>query len=261
MMFYVYEWFIKDTGEIFYVGKGIHKRYLVRNRNSIFNSYLANYDCDVRIIKYFENEEESFEYEEQRINELKKQGLAKANLRYGGNGGVASVWTEEMRHRMSVNNPMKAEEQRERMRLFNPMKNPETAAKMGQKHAKIVIYQNKEWYIKDLAPILGVSVPSLQQYAKKGYTSKGELCYYKVDGKPTTPPPINKTKKPVQIDNQIFETVSAAAKFLGVAQGTLSSFLLKGGTSYRNHKVFYVNQQPSLGNEQNSTQEGSTTNE
>lgn len=71
-MFYVYEWFIVETGEIFYVGKGTGKRYQVKKRNQIFNSYLSNYNCDVRIIQYFDDEEESFRYEERRIEELKK---------------------------------------------------------------------------------------------------------------------------------------------------------------------------------------------
>lgn len=109
-MFYVYEWYIISTGEIFYVGKGSGKRYLVKNRNYIFNSIVANEKCDVRIIKTFENEQDSFDYEDKRIKELWTIGEAKANLKYGGNGGVASVWTEEMREKMSRENPMKSPE-------------------------------------------------------------------------------------------------------------------------------------------------------
>ena len=61
-MFYVYEWYIKDTNEIFYVGKGIGKRYKVtKGRNSQFNKMLEKYDCDSRIIKWFKNEKDAFE--------------------------------------------------------------------------------------------------------------------------------------------------------------------------------------------------------
>ena len=67
-----------------------------------------------------------------------------------------------MRERMSINNPMKAEEQKIRMSLLNPMKDPKVAEKVGKKHAKIVIYQDKEWYVKDLVPILNASVSSIQ---------------------------------------------------------------------------------------------------
>ena len=111
-MFYVYEWFIKATGEIFYVGKKKKKRYLVKKRNYIFNAILENEECDVRIIKTFEDESESFKYEEQRIQELWARGQAKANLHFGGNGGVSSAWTDEMKEKMSRENPMKDERQK-----------------------------------------------------------------------------------------------------------------------------------------------------
>ena len=35
-MFYVYEWFIKETDEIIYVGKGCRNRYKVRKHNRFF---------------------------------------------------------------------------------------------------------------------------------------------------------------------------------------------------------------------------------
>ena len=259
-MFYIYEWFIVETGEIFYVGKGTGKRYQVKKRNQIFNSYLSNYNCDVRIIRYFDDEEESFRYEERRIEELKKIGLAKANLNYGGNGGVASIWTKEMRARMSINNPMKAEEQKIRMSLFNPMKDPKVAEKVGKKHAKIVIYQDKEWYVKDLVPILNASVSSIQQYAKKGYTPKGELCYYKINGK-SKEPFVNKSKKPIQVDDIIFGSVIEAANYLGIKPTTLSTYLSKKISRCKKHYISYANQQPSRENSDKSISEGSTTNE
>jgi len=38
--YYVYEWFMKDTGEIFYVGKGSGKRYKFKDRNYIFKDII-----------------------------------------------------------------------------------------------------------------------------------------------------------------------------------------------------------------------------
>lgn len=53
-MFYVYEWYIKETNEIFYVGKGSGQRYKVTyNRNKLFNEIIQKHNCDSRIIKYF----------------------------------------------------------------------------------------------------------------------------------------------------------------------------------------------------------------
>ena len=53
-MFYVYEWYIKETNEIFYVGKGSEQRYKVTyDRNKLFNEIIQNHNCESRIVKYF----------------------------------------------------------------------------------------------------------------------------------------------------------------------------------------------------------------
>lgn len=53
-MFYVYEWYIIDTNEIFYIGKGKDKRYKITSkRNKLFTDTIQKYNCNSRIIKYF----------------------------------------------------------------------------------------------------------------------------------------------------------------------------------------------------------------
>lgn len=50
--FYVYEWFIVDTFEIFYVGKGTgNRRFETHNRNKYFMNIYNKYNCAVRIYK------------------------------------------------------------------------------------------------------------------------------------------------------------------------------------------------------------------
>lgn len=50
--YYIYEWFIIPTNEVFYVGKGKNKRYkTVRNRNKYFLDMYKAHECDVRIVK------------------------------------------------------------------------------------------------------------------------------------------------------------------------------------------------------------------
>ena len=39
-MYYVYEWYVKETGEIFYVGKGTKNRYKVKKHNRFFNDFI-----------------------------------------------------------------------------------------------------------------------------------------------------------------------------------------------------------------------------
>ncbi len=87
--FYVYEWFIKETGEIFHVGKGKKMRYLEkeRGRNSYFKKIINKYECDSRIYLDNLNEDEAYDLERKRISELKKIGQARTNIHEGGKGG------------------------------------------------------------------------------------------------------------------------------------------------------------------------------
>ena len=101
MNFYVYEWFIKESGTIFYVGKGCNNRYKVRKHNKLFNYILEHNECESRIIKNFDNEKDAFEYEYIRINELWKQGQCKANIYKGGMGGTVDWWTPELKEKYS----------------------------------------------------------------------------------------------------------------------------------------------------------------
>lgn len=87
MTFYVYEYFKKDTDEVFYVGKGTARRmYELHNRNRYFNAVYAKYDCDVRIYKGDLTNEKSCEIERERIAELKAIGQAYCNFTEGGTG-------------------------------------------------------------------------------------------------------------------------------------------------------------------------------
>ena len=71
-MFYVYEWYNVNTEEIFYVGKGCGNRYKqVSKRNQLFKTYYENNECAVRIIQYFDLEQDAFDYEKKRIGKCK----------------------------------------------------------------------------------------------------------------------------------------------------------------------------------------------
>lgn len=259
-MFYVYEWFIVATGEIFYVGKGTGKRYLVKKRNYIFDAIIKNEKCDVRIVKTFDDELESFKYEEQRIQELWKKGEAKANLRFGGNGGVASVWTQEMREKMSRDNPMKDELQKQRMRDNNPMYNPETAKKMALSKSKPIIINGEEFATPKLAAEhYSVGVACVYKWAKRGYTTDGLPCHYKNEKQADFT--FSKTcSKAISIDGIIFPSLRSAADFLQVKDTSPLCKALKQNRPYKGHICNYVNQQPSRENSNNSISEGSTTN-
>lgn len=77
--YYVYEWYIEETNEIFYVGKGTGNRVTsMKNRNSYFKNIRKKYNCNYRILKYFQNENDAYNYELKRGLELKEIGQAKA---------------------------------------------------------------------------------------------------------------------------------------------------------------------------------------
>lgn len=85
--FYVYEWYIVETNEIFYVGKGTGKRKTeIHNRNEYFKNVYNKYKCDVRIIYDNLTNEESCQKEIERIAELRMINQAKCNFTNGGTG-------------------------------------------------------------------------------------------------------------------------------------------------------------------------------
>lgn len=264
-MFYVYEWFDKDNGEVFYVGKGCHNRYRVKKHNNLFNYFIKTKNCDSRIIKTFDLEVEAFEYEAFRIAELKEIGQCVCNIREGGFGGVTSWWDEERRKHYSIHNVMKSQSQRLRMTNNNPMKNPCTAEKVAAKARRPIIYGDKEYSsAKDLAKEFSLSTNAVAEWANRGFSPKEICCYYKDKGKRKGWEEAYKKRhsqctKKVIVDTVVFDSLKSAADFLGISIALLC-YHLAHSHKYKNHICNYANQQPSHGNNDKSTVEGSTTN-
>lgn len=245
-MFYVYEWYDTDTNIVFYVGKGCNKRYkVVAGRNKQFLDYHATHNVDVRIVKYFDSEEQSFQYEEYLIKYYKALGQCFCNLDYGGNGGVASIWTEEMRKRMSEQNPMKSEEQRLRMSVYNPMKNPEVVEKYREKNNVPVIINGQLFAsTRKAAQAFNVTQITIERWCHRGYDTNGNPCRY--SNKEQTSYNFRTTSsKQVLIDGTyLYPSVKAAAESIG---GNSSNMIkaIKGNRPYKGHICEYANQQPS----------------
>lgn len=90
--FYVYEWFNKDSGEVFYVGKGSGSRWKTKSgRNQYFKHYISKYECGVRKVKSNITESEAFNLEVEAIKEYRNKGECKCNLASGGEG---SSWKD-----------------------------------------------------------------------------------------------------------------------------------------------------------------------
>ena len=183
-MYYVYEWFIKDTGEIIYVGKGTGRRYRVRKRNRFFDSMLERYDCESRIVESFQDEKDAFAYEFDRINELKSRGQCVCNIYRGGLGGTTKWRTEEKRKKYSIDNVMKSEAQRTRMSENNPMKDPTVSHRVAEKKSRPIIIGNTEYgSVKLASKAVGCSTDTIRRWCSNGINDKGDPCRYK-DGLP-----------------------------------------------------------------------------
>lgn len=243
--FYVYEWFNEETDEVFYVGKGSGKRYKdIKNRNKFFLKYIEDNKVGSRIVKYFENEDDAFNYEKELTKYYKDKGQCSCSLLDGGYGGFSKIWSDEMKEYWSINNPMKQESQRQRMKENNPMKNKEIAMKNGAAHKRQVVINNIIYSgVIDAANALNVSTDSIIQWCKQGGNINGDKCRYAdeeqkefIYKKPGS--------KEVYVDDQIFPSIKAAADAFGFCPSSFAKSLKKKDT-YKGHKCGYVNQQPS----------------
>lgn len=264
-MFYVYEWYIVDTGEIIYVGKGCRNRYKVKKHNRFFNDMISRFECKSRIVKTFDSEEAAFAFEYDRVNELRAIGQCKCNIYDGGFGGDVKNWTPEKRLLYSKNNVMHSSKQRIRMSENNPMKNREVAMRVGEQTRRPVVINGVKYDgVRIAANKLGVTEYTIISWCKRGYDTLGRPCRYSDEPQKEYPSikkthPKVTTPKAVIVDEIRYETVKDAATAIGVWSESIIR-AIKSGRTCKGHICRYDNQQPSRGNSDNSTPEGSTTN-
>ena len=244
-MFYVYEWYVVESGDIFYVGKGTKNRYKCKKRNHLFNEMIASHNCDVRIVAYFDDESAAYAYEFNRIQELRSIGQCSCNISDGGTGGSPDVWTDEMRQQFSEHNVMKAECQRERMRdhnpmqtrqqrrrmsTENPMKNKTVASKVNGKKRRPVIIGCVEYEsIKEASVFYGVSESTLHGWCQRGITPDGVKCRFLNQGdNELYTLKNNGQKRSITYCGKHYDSATQLAAVLGVSQTTVSRWCRDG---------------------------------
>lgn len=229
-MYYVYEWYIVETGEVIYVGKGIRQRYKVRKHNKFFNDMLKRFECKSRIVKEFEDERDAFAYEFERIKELKEQGQCVCNIYNGGTGGTTAWWTDERKQWYSDHNAMKSEQQRKRMAENNPMKDKSTAEKTNAKKRRAVIIGDVEYNsVKTVMDKYGVSFSVVSEWCKHGFTKSGEPCRYADTAHAEAYSLKNNGSRRIVIYNgNQYESATALARHLGIAQTSVSRWCRNG---------------------------------
>lgn len=86
--YYVYEWYVVDTGEVFYVGKGCRRRAgNVYCRNAYFKDMYYSHDCSWRIVESGMSESAAYEKEIELIKFYRENtDFRMTNVQSGGEG-------------------------------------------------------------------------------------------------------------------------------------------------------------------------------
>lgn len=141
-MAYVYAHRISETGEIFYIGKGNNKRAwdFKHNRNQYWHNIYNKHNIKVDILADNLSEDEAFALEKRLIAELKKIGLAKANLHEGGLGGdtwkfMPEARKQEIRQRMSNSHKGK----KHSLKTIQKIKKAQEGYKSHNRHGVVVL--------------------------------------------------------------------------------------------------------------------------
>lgn len=102
MSYLIYSHTRNDTNEIFYIGKGNHKRpYDVYNRNRYWRHVVNKHGFSVQIVAEHELESDAYKHEKELIAHYKKIGLPLVNLTDGGEGASGMPKSEETKAKIS----------------------------------------------------------------------------------------------------------------------------------------------------------------
>lgn len=152
--YYIYEWYIVPTNEVFYVGKGKGKRYLqVHHRNKFFTDIYNSHKCDVRIIKDNLTEDEAFELEKYWIKHYREcTNFRLTNMTDGGDGISGYHPPEEVRIEIGTAAKNRWENEKWRDEIIRRRHLPEST------------YQSQEFKNKISSLVAGEKNPNYHHY-------------------------------------------------------------------------------------------------
>lgn len=167
--YYVYIWYLEDSNEVFYVGKGSGNRVTsMKDRNPHFRHIRNKCKCGYKIVRYFDNEEEAYDYELKLGKEYKAKGQAWCCYVLGKTDKFLSNETKKkIAKTLKGNTPWNkgkhiSEEQKEKLRLAHlgrkqseEIRKRRSIALMGHKVSKDVRRRISESKIGENNPMFG----------------------------------------------------------------------------------------------------------
>lgn len=212
--FYVYAWFIKETNEIFYIGKGRGNRYkTTHNRNKFFKDIYNTHDCDVTILLEGLFEKEAFYYERVAISYIRNNTNNRlTNQTEGGEGASGYVPSEETKRKMSISSKEKWNDESFREKIIKIRSDPDG------------VYKSKEFREKISKLVTGCNNPNYGHYwsdEQKEHLSKLKK------GKNTRSSNWNSKKIICLETGQVFECIEDAAEYYKIHCSSSVSIALK----------------------------------
>lgn len=138
--YYVYEWFIIDTNEVFYVGKGKDKRAQnITQRNKFFKDMYNTHNCNFRIKIDNLTEEDAFKYETLLIKYYKEYypEYRLTNQTNGGEGTSGWHPDDELKNRQSKINKNRWKDENFRNKMMEIRNNENSVYKTDEFRNKI----------------------------------------------------------------------------------------------------------------------------
>ncbi len=229
-IYYVYKHMIKETEEVFYVGRGKNNRAWDKNgRNDYWKKIVNKYEYIVEIIKENLEIQESKDLEVLAIEEYKPR----ANLTKGGEGTLGYKFDPDFIKQRNQKNKdlwkdLKWVENRNK-KLTEVMNLPETRSNISE---ALKAYHNTRRAENRPVP-WKQHVWTEEEKKKSSERQKGKNAYWY--GKTTAI-----AQKIINLDTgEIFPTIKSAAKSVGGNRIALSRALKKGRNTYKKSRLRY----------------------
>lgn len=203
--YYVYEYYIVPTKEIFYVGKGTGDRYkTVKGRNKYFTDMFNSHKCAVRIFSKNLTEEEAYQIEYLRIQFLRKYTPFRLTNQTEGGDGIRGF------------KPSCEQIEKARKAMIKKWQDEEWKMRQIKKrHSPNSAFQSQEFKNKISQLVQGKKNPNYGH--KWSDKMKNNLRQKQIASKRYCGSRNPNAKKVVCIDTgDVFETMTDAAKFAGV---------------------------------------------